>query len=357
MRLNQTYTLHAPVAKVWQALTDATVIEHWTIGEARMEALAGGAFSLNEGDIYGTNVKVAPQKLLQQDWHMAGTPERVYDVTFTLEAVAGATAMSIAHDVSGPDRQIMEEYWHQNYFAQLKQLLEGQASQRVRLQLTEKQQVSDNAWSFRFTPTQRLTWLAGQHIWVELLHDRPDAGGARRWFTISSAPYEQIVQITTRITGSSFKQALQALPIGGELELLEKPDGDFVWQDSPLPLVFVAGGIGITAFHSMLKQRFYDKQPMAVTLIYGNRTADIPFKDELEHWAASDSRCKVHYVTGMPLTSQRLAEIEPQLNKSLVYVSGPEPMVQALGDELIRHGLPQSQLRLDALTHYDQRNY
>jgi ferredoxin-NADP reductase len=96
---------------------------------------------------------------------------------------------------------------------------------------------------------------------------------------------------------------------------------------------------------------------MAVTLIYGNRDADIPFNDELEQWAAADPQFRVHYLTGMPLTSESLAKIEPHLNRSLVYISGPEPMVKALGDELIRHGLPQSQLRLDALSHYDQHNF
>lgn len=358
MKVDQTYTIHVPIAKVWQALTDVTVIEHWTMGEARMDARSGGEFSLNEGDIYGTNTEVIPSELLRQAWHKHGTPEWSYDVTFALKPIDdNTTLVHVTHEVDDSMHQTMEDYWHQNYFAPMKQLLEGQASQRVRLSLSEKQQVAGNAWSFRFTPSQPLTWRAGQYIWVELPHEHPDAEGTRRWFTISSAPYEQIVQITTRITDSSFKQALQALPMGGELELLEKPDGDFVWQDSPLPLVFVAGGIGITAFHSILKQRIHDNLPLTVTLVYGNRDTDIPFKDELEQWATDNPQFKIHYATGMPLTTESLLEIEPNLNQSLVYISGPEPMVKALGDTLMHQGLPQSQLRLDALPHYSQQNF
>jgi ferredoxin-NADP reductase len=75
--------------------------------------------------------------------------------------------------------------------------------------LKEKENLVDNIWAFRFEPSAPLDWSAGQYIRVDLPHDKPDAEGTKRWFTISSAPYEQIVQITTRITQSAFKQALR----------------------------------------------------------------------------------------------------------------------------------------------------
>ncbi|MEK7152766.1 MAG: SRPBCC domain-containing protein [Patescibacteria group bacterium] len=357
MQINETYTIEAPVEKVWQALTDATVIEHWTTGPAHMDTRPGGMFSLYDGDIHGTNTNVVPHKLLQQDWHGDDNPERKYDVTFTLESVGDTTRVRVTHAASDDDAQSMRDGWEQHYFKPMKQLLERQASTKITLKLIGKEHVAGNAWSFRFEPSQPLHWLAGQYIWVELRHDNPDAEGARRWFTVSSAPYEGFVQITTRVSNSTFKQALNALPEGGELRLLEKPDGDFVWQDSRLPLVFIAGGIGITAFHSILKQRVHEELPLSVTLIYGNRDEDIPFKDELEQWAANNPHFKIHYLTGMPLTAESLAELESNLNGSLVYISGPEPMVEALGDQLIEHGLPQAQLRLDALVNYNKTNY
>ncbi len=97
------------------------------------------------------------------------------------------------------------------------------------MKLKEKENLIDNAWAFRFKPSQPLAWTAGQFIRVELPHDDPDDEGIKRWFTISSAPYEGIVQITTRVTDSTFKQALAALPVGGGLHLIEEPDGDFIW--------------------------------------------------------------------------------------------------------------------------------
>lgn len=226
------------------------------------------------------------------------------------------------------------------------------------LTLIEKEHLIDNIWAFRFQPSEPLVWTAGQFVRVELPHDTPDHEGTKRWFTNSAAPYEGILQITTRVTQSTFKQALSKLEPGDTaLQLIEEPAGDFVWQDASRPIVFVAGGIGVTPFRSILKQRFYEKQPLDVTLVYGGRTKDLPFQDELQAWQAVDPNLKVEYVIGAPLTAESLNERLPDFNQALVYLSGPEPMVEALGKELQQHGLPETQLKQDFFPNYNETNY
>lgn len=227
----------------------------------------------------------------------------------------------------------------------------------MKLILIEKKHLIDNIWAFRFKPNGPFSWTAGQYIRVELPHENPDAEGTKRWFTNSAAPFEGIMQISTRVSQSTFKQALSQLQPGDELELIENPEGDFVWQDTDLPIVFVAGGIGVTPFHSILKQRAHDGLPLNVILVYGSRTPEVPFKDEIKEWQTADPRLKVHYEVGEPLTAERLTEVVPTLNQSLVYVSGPEPMVQALSKDLMEHGLPEKQLKRDEFPNYDQTNY
>ena len=226
------------------------------------------------------------------------------------------------------------------------------------LTLYEKEHLVDNVWAFRFRPSEPLTWTAGQYVRVELPHDNPDEEGARRWFTNSAAPYEGILQITTRVTDTTFKQALFQLEIGStNLRLIEAPEGDFVWQDANMPVVFVAGGIGVTPFRSIIKQRIHDGQALNLSLVYGSRSPEVPFKDELSGWMGSDPTLKVHYVSGSPLTAEALIAELPTLNSSLVYVSGPEPMVEALSDDLKKHGLPEAQLKQDFFPNYDENNY
>jgi ferredoxin-NADP reductase len=225
------------------------------------------------------------------------------------------------------------------------------------LKLLTKEHLIDNIWSFRFQPSEPFSWIAGQFIRVEIPHPQPDEEGTKRWFTIASAPYEQVVQITTRVSHSTFKQALDAIPIGGELQLLEMPDGSFAWQDSDLPKVLVAGGIGITPYHSMLKQRVHDGLPITATLVYGSRDEQVAFRDELEQWAAAHPDFVIHYVPGTPVSAASLAELVPNLNQSLVYVSGPDPMVDKLSDELLAAGLPEAQLMRDGFMNYTELNY
>ncbi|HSX07699.1 MAG TPA: FAD-dependent oxidoreductase [Candidatus Saccharimonadales bacterium] len=225
------------------------------------------------------------------------------------------------------------------------------------LTLIEKQHLVDNIWTFRFKPDGIFTWTAGQFVRVELPHENPDGEGTKRWFTNAAAPFEGVMQITTRITDTTFKQALSKLEPGDTLQLVEKPDGDFTWQDSDLPIVFVAGGIGITPFHSILKQRAHDGLPLNVTLIYGSRTPDVPFTGEIAAWQALNPDLKVQYVAGEPLTAASLAKMVPNLHSSLVYVSGPEPMVEALANDLKSQGQPEAQIKRDEFPNYNQTNY
>lgn len=235
---------------------------------------------------------------------------------------------------------------------------ENELSDTAKLTLKEKEQLTDNVWAFRFEPSEPLTWTPGQFIFVELPHDNPDSEGTRRFFTVSSIPSDNYVQITARVTQSTFKQALASLPIGGELHLLDSAQGDFVWDDeNERAVVFIAGGIGITPFWSMLKQRKQDGVPLNTTLIYANRTAAIPFKEDFDTWAAEDKTFIVHYLTGQPMTAEKLREFEPALSNALVYISGPEPMIEALGKQLKESGLDEEQLKQDFFPNYHEGNY
>ena len=225
------------------------------------------------------------------------------------------------------------------------------------LTLTSKENLADNVWAFRFEADTPISWTPGQFIRIELPHDNPDDEGTKRWFTISSTPHDGYIQITTRVTDTTFKQALAALPIGSTINLVEQPDGDFVWQESEKPLVIIAGGIGITPFYSMLKARGHSGQPVSATLIYNGRTDELPFKVEFEEASRRHPEFKVHYVIGEQLTTEKLTELVPNISSSQVYISGAESMVEALGKQLEESGLANDNLHQDFFPHYSEANY
>lgn len=226
-----------------------------------------------------------------------------------------------------------------------------------KLTLLEKTNIIDNVWSFNFKPENPVNWIAGQFIEVQLIHENTDSEGDERYFTISSAPYEQIIQITTRITESSFKIALNNLKNGESISLVEGPKGDFIWQESVFPSVFIIGGIGITPLISIIKQKMYEGSKINLNLIYANRTEEIPFKPEIDKWAYDDSSLIVKYEVGMPLTINRIEQLSPEIYKSMVYLSGPEPMVNSLSSQLKSKGLPDAQLKSDYFVNYTENNY
>ncbi|HRF28687.1 MAG TPA: YHS domain-containing protein [Candidatus Saccharibacteria bacterium] len=225
------------------------------------------------------------------------------------------------------------------------------------LTLASKENLVGNVWAFRFKADTPILWTPGQFIRVELPHDNPDVEGTKRWFTISSTPHDGYTQITTRVTDTTFKQSLAALPIGDTINLVEQPDGDFVWQESDEPLVFVAGGIGITPFYSMLKARGHSGQPVSATLIYNGRTDDLPFKAEFSEASKQHPEFTVQYVIGEPLTAEKLTELVPDISSSQVFISGPEPMVETLGKQLEDNGLSSDSLHQDFFPHYSEANY
>lgn len=227
----------------------------------------------------------------------------------------------------------------------------------MKLTLVKKYPEVGNVVTFRFKPESPLSWQAGQFMEYELPHDNPDDEGIKRWFTIAAAPYEGEMQITTRITDSTFKQTLNSLQVGGTIQADGKPDGDFVWQDSDKPLVWIAGGIGITPFHSILKQRLHENKTNPVALLYANRSDDIVFKNEIDEWARNDESFKVNYSVGKSLDAKLVHEILGDVNSKLVYLSGPEPMVESLGDSLKEKGLPENQLVQDFFPGYTEKNY
>src|SRR5262245_44804997 len=132
----------------------------------------------------------------------------------------------------------------------------------VRSQSEAKERVS-----FWFHPAEPLSWIAGQSIKIELAGPY---GPLEHRFSIASAPHEGEVMITTRLSGSTYKNSLAALQPGDAVKGYGI-EGDFVWGEGDSRRLFVAAGIGITPFHSILKQRVYDHALLAVDLIYASR--------------------------------------------------------------------------------------
>jgi ferredoxin-NADP reductase len=155
----------------------------------------------------------------------------------------------------------------------------------VRARIKEKQEVAKGTLLVTLDLLgEEVDFTPGQYFHVTL----PDLGnnddkGLRRHITVVTSPNEKgVLGFATRMRDSAFKRTLRELPVGSEVEF-EPPKGTFRLPDDPArPLVFVAGGIGITVFRSMLLSISEEGLPYRVTLIYSNRDREsTAFLDEL----------------------------------------------------------------------------
>jgi ferredoxin-NADP reductase len=233
------------------------------------------------------------------------------------------------------------------------------------LRLVERCAEAEGVATFRFEATPALAFQAGQYVRLTLRHPEPDGRGVSRTFTISSAPSEPLVAITTRLdqTSSSFKRALGELAPGAVVEA-RGPWGGFVFGEEDRPSVFVAGGIGITPFRSILVDLAARSRRPDVTLLYANRGGEFPFQGQLDRLAEEWPMLRVAYTATRPGPEWRgavgridaafVARHVPDLAARRFFVAGSDGMVDAIVDLLNGMGVGSERIAAESFPGYEE---
>lgn len=208
-----------------------------------------------------------------------------------------------------------------------------------------------NIRTFAFD-TGGATWLPGQYQGYVLAQAGDTEDENTRWFTIASAPVENEIHISTRVSDSKFKQALNALHPGDSIECKDL-DGDFTWENDD-EVVLVAGGIGATPYRSYFEQRDKSGQKIPATLLYYGRNDQFAFREMFDGIAAKHPELKIQYIVGEMISADGILKTAPQSKSQVVYISGPEGMVENVGNDLKAHGVNVKQ---DWFPGYDETNY
>jgi ferredoxin-NADP reductase len=225
----------------------------------------------------------------------------------------------------------------------------------MKLRLKAKRHEIADVHTFVFEPEKPTDWLPGQYMHYVIEDDKADERGSERWFTISSAPYEKHIDITTRLfedKHSSFKEKLNMLSIGDSIEA-DGPKGRFVLAGGAYKHILVAGGIGVTPFHSMLKQLDHDGAMDHIELFYANKTDELLYGNyfhELEKKHAG--KFKMRPFIDKRITADDLKKYFDDPTE-IFYLSGPEPMVENYESMLKDAGLSQDRIRTDFFPGYE----
>jgi ferredoxin-NADP reductase/Na+-translocating ferredoxin:NAD+ oxidoreductase RnfD subunit len=223
----------------------------------------------------------------------------------------------------------------------------------IRLALASKRQLTPTTWELAFTPRKPVRFSAGQFMELSLPHARADVKGQRRVFSIASAgPDPAVVRfgLTTSTPSSSFKTALLALEPGAEIAGTSV-GGDFTLpRDGATPLLFVAGGIGITPFISHLEELRAASDTRDVVLVYSVASASgIAYRDELEALgvpvvllaptAPADLPAGWTYAGSGRIDEHFVAASLADAARRHAYVSGPPRLVHSVRQVLRRSGV------------------
>jgi len=240
-------------------------------------------------------------------------------------------------------------------------------SQSYTTKFIKKIKIARNIYSFYFKRPAEFDFIAGQYNRWTLPMTATDGRGSSRFFTISSPPSQkETFVVTTKIIQSDFKKELLELHENREIKIFG-PMGQFVLdENNPDGNVFIAGGIGITPFHSILADAAAKNSDKLLTLFVSFPVPeDIIFFDELTQLTQAHQNIKVVYTITKPQDSQKswngetgriseelIKKYVKDLSKSIFYIVGPPPIVEDTQKLLEDMKIPDDHIRTEQFSGY-----
>ena len=223
---------------------------------------------------------------------------------------------------------------------------------RMLLRLKERNRLSPDTYEFVFPAPAHFNFRPGQYMEWTLGHHHPDDRGNRRYFTLASSPTEHNIRLAVKLNknSSTFKRAMMSS--NRDISLIASQlAGDFTLPEDPnQKLVFIAGGIGVTPFRSMIKYLLDQRQRRPITLFFAARTPDeFVYRDIFDRaqvelgirtiYTITDNRSVPSGWNGKVgrVTPEMIKSAVPDYRQCIFYISGPRSMVDSFKDSV--HGL------------------
>ncbi|MCL4416277.1 MAG: oxidoreductase [Actinobacteria bacterium] len=224
--------------------------------------------------------------------------------------------------------------------------------QKLILKLDKIVKQASDTYDFVFVPDKEIDFKPGQYMEITLDHARQDSRGIRRYLTIASSPTEREFRLGVKFytRPSSLKKSLISMKQGQKI-VASQLAGDFTLpKDINRKLVFIAGGIGITPFRSMIKYMLDTNEKRSVTLFYLNKKPDdIAYRNIFDE-AEKQLGIKTEYsIVNIPTASyyRSIAEKVPDYKERTFYISGPNAMVSAFEANLKKLGVKKTHIKTD----------
>lgn len=223
----------------------------------------------------------------------------------------------------------------------------------IRLRVIERRDESSDCVSLFFARPKGLAYEPGD--WMDIRFPSPEFPVGRT-YSFASSPTEPDLRITFKKGVSPFKRRLERAGPGDSMLITQYGSNGFR-LDRRYAAVFIAGGVGITPFRSMVKELVDIGADVSVHLIYQNRTADFPYRREFDGWAQRHPDLTTHYLaseTDARLTQAALRRLLPGFadRRTLSYLAGPPGMVDRAAILLRSLGVRDDNIKTDRFEGY-----
>lgn len=217
-----------------------------------------------------------------------------------------------------------------------------------------KTQLAADIWEFRFVRPTGYDYIAGQYAQFHFPDLTDDQRGNMRTMSFTSHPDDDYLAFVTRLpeTASPYKRHLATLQ-PSDNTVVDGALGDLILpRATNRPLIFVAGGIGIASFISMLTEVTKSTEERPITLLYALRGAEEKlFGEQLARFPFVSYR---DYIAPERVDASTILSVAEQAYEPLYYLSGTERFVEGLRHDLMHAGLSDSQIAFDYFTGYSE---
>lgn len=214
--------------------------------------------------------------------------------------------------------------------------------------------------TFRFAKPSGYGFAPGQFLSLTLA---TRDGEQTKPFTHDQAPADPYLEITTRLTGSAFKDALLALGPGDTVRVTG-PRGRMTLPEGVRRAAFLVGGVGVTPARAIIRDAVQRGSGLEVALFYGNQDeSSIPFGEEFDGYAATHPEILVVHVLAEPgagwrgekgfITADIVRRYVDPLDGWHWVVTGPPGMITAMAGVLTDLGIPEDRVSIESFAGYE----
>jgi len=233
--------------------------------------------------------------------------------------------------------------------------------------LLNRVEVAEGTMAFHFEKPQGFDFKPGQSADLTLLNPpETDPAGNVRTFSIASAPFEDQLMFATRMRDTAFKRSLKKVALGTAVKMDSAMGSFTLHKNSAKPAVFLAGGIGITPFSSIVRQADHDQAPHKIYLFYSNRRPeDAAFLEALRSLERTNANfLLIATMTEMSRSSKKWDRETGLINKEMLlrhlgnlqgpiyYIAGPPAMVTDMRKMLVASNTDEDDIRTEEFAGY-----